>query len=157
MPEVGLELHSSPYKNWTPAETCGIRPSPDPSTTQSEAQSVDIVHTPKSPFSARMKRRSLPRAFRRHCPRADQASRLSDQQHTSTRPAKEDQPTLIVQGLGYLPRNRHLRGTASSHAALETGRFGATPTRNGRRSADQSVTAGAGGTPPARGLGVPAC
>ena len=28
VPEVGLELHSSPCKHWTPPETCGIRPSP---------------------------------------------------------------------------------------------------------------------------------
>ncbi len=28
VPEVGLELHSSPCKHWAPAETCRIRPSP---------------------------------------------------------------------------------------------------------------------------------
>jgi hypothetical protein len=28
VPEVGLELHSSPCKHWAPAETYGIRPNP---------------------------------------------------------------------------------------------------------------------------------
>ena len=28
MPEVGLELHSSPCEHWAPAETYGIRPEP---------------------------------------------------------------------------------------------------------------------------------
>jgi hypothetical protein len=30
VPEVGLELHSSPCEHWAPAETCGIRPDPTP-------------------------------------------------------------------------------------------------------------------------------
>jgi hypothetical protein len=28
VPEVGLELHSSTCKHWTPSETCGIQPDP---------------------------------------------------------------------------------------------------------------------------------
>ena len=28
VPEVGLELHSSPRKRWAPAERCGVRPDP---------------------------------------------------------------------------------------------------------------------------------
>jgi hypothetical protein len=30
VPEVGLELHSSPCNHWEPLETCGIRPDPTP-------------------------------------------------------------------------------------------------------------------------------
>jgi hypothetical protein len=30
VPEVGLELHSRPFKYWEPAKTCGIRAGPAP-------------------------------------------------------------------------------------------------------------------------------
>jgi hypothetical protein len=61
VPEVGLELHSSPCKHWAPAETCGIRPSPayvQPSPTAK----VCILCTPqKWPFcTARNTNRAPP-------------------------------------------------------------------------------------------------
>ena len=45
VPEVGLELYSSPCKHWDSPGNMRNPARSNPSTAQSETQSVDIVHT----------------------------------------------------------------------------------------------------------------
>jgi hypothetical protein len=51
VPKVGLELHSSPWKHGTPAETCGFQPDP-PHIRSSPRRKAWTVHTPNSRIRA---------------------------------------------------------------------------------------------------------
>lgn len=53
VPEVGLELHSSPYQHWAPPETCGIRRDSTP-VRPSPAAKVCTMCTPQNGRSAKL-------------------------------------------------------------------------------------------------------
>ena len=110
MPEVGLELHSLPRKHWTRAENMRKPGQSGDSTKQSEAKSVDIVHTSFLPDSGSF----LPSAeFRSPGPSQCQ-HRLFSWEETYTqyedgrllRPVARDQEPSVTDMLANLKRER---------------------------------------------------